>query len=513
MPPTKRTSGAVKADGASAADSPPMSSALAAPPTEASRQYLGVFYIFFLGGLFALLFQTGRSLPGPQQVLLGVNLALSCFAYYAVSRLTESPFMASMFIDAGLKGIDLNKVTTRRDKETGALVRPIDGKAIPESQGAISATIYIIVLSILIPVAFGTETSSRLQTALEGIGQHMVESTRSVNPHEHLSEYLAALLSIALGAFLGFADDVLDLRWRHKIPLPLLANLPLLLVYHAGGGLTGVTVPNQLQTLFGTSYLELSLGFYAFLLGLALVSTHAINIYSGVNGLEAGQSVIIAASIVTFNAIQLVRTASLPADGQVGLYQAQHIMSLVLTLPFLLTTMALLRQNWFPSRVFVGDTLPYLAGSLFAAVSIVGHFSKMMVLLLLPQIINALFSVPQVLRWIPIPRHRMPGFDQHTGLVKASYTDAFCEKDLKILGRATMWVLRTFRLADIQVVSRDAGTVRVTNLTLNCLCLYWFGDCREDILCVKLMLLQALCTMLAFAVRFGLTRYFFDVVR
>jgi UDP-N-acetylglucosamine--dolichyl-phosphate N-acetylglucosaminephosphotransferase len=30
---------------------------------------------------------------------------------------------------------------------------------------------------------------------------------------------------------LGFADDVLDLRWRHKLVLPTLASLPLLVVY------------------------------------------------------------------------------------------------------------------------------------------------------------------------------------------------------------------------------------------------------------------------------------------
>ena len=41
------------------------------------------------------------------------------------------------------------------------------------------------------------------------------------------------------------ADNVLDLRWRQKIPLPFLANLPLMVVYHASGGLTGVAVPNQ----------------------------------------------------------------------------------------------------------------------------------------------------------------------------------------------------------------------------------------------------------------------------
>lgn len=43
----------------------------------------------------------------------------------------------------------------------------------------------------------------------------------------------AAVLTITFATFMGFADDVLDLRWRHKIPLPFLATLPLLLVARA----------------------------------------------------------------------------------------------------------------------------------------------------------------------------------------------------------------------------------------------------------------------------------------
>ena len=31
--------------------------------------------------------------------------------------------------------------------------------------------------------------------------------------------------------FLGFADDVLDLRWRYKLILPFFASLPMLVAY------------------------------------------------------------------------------------------------------------------------------------------------------------------------------------------------------------------------------------------------------------------------------------------
>ncbi len=52
---------------------------------------------------------------------------------------------------------------------------------------------------------------------------------------------------------LGFADDLLDLRWRHKLFLPTLASLPLLIVYHININSTTVVVPKQLRHIFGTS--------------------------------------------------------------------------------------------------------------------------------------------------------------------------------------------------------------------------------------------------------------------
>ncbi len=50
---------------------------------------------------------------------------------------------------------------------------------------------------------------------------------------------------------LGFADDVLDLRWRHKLFLPTIATLPLLMVYIVSGGSTLIVVPKPLTALLG----------------------------------------------------------------------------------------------------------------------------------------------------------------------------------------------------------------------------------------------------------------------
>jgi hypothetical protein len=55
-----------------------------------------------------------------------------------------------------------------------------------------------------------------------------------------LLSYNAALLAICFMLLLGFADDVLDLRWRFKLVLPAVASLPLLCSY---SGVTWVKLP------------------------------------------------------------------------------------------------------------------------------------------------------------------------------------------------------------------------------------------------------------------------------
>lgn len=63
--------------------------------------------------------------------------------------------------------------------------------------------------------------------------------------------------------------------------------------------------------------------------------TNAINILAGINGLEVGQSLVIASSIVIFNAIELC------LGHQVG----SHKFSIYLMLPFLAVSLALWKYN------------------------------------------------------------------------------------------------------------------------------------------------------------------------
>ncbi|KAH9368364.1 hypothetical protein HPB48_012706 [Haemaphysalis longicornis] len=248
------------------------------------------------------------------------------------------PRFREMFIKAGLSGVDMSKTAKTK---------------VPESIGVISATVFLITMFLFIPVPFFN--------------------------------------------YLADASSFPHSDWRDKLLLPTLASLPLLVVYYVTFNHTTVIVPRPLRMLLGN---DLWLGplYYIYMGMLAVFCTNAINILAGINGLEAGQSAVIAASIIVFNLIELF-----------GDCWKNHLFSLYLMPPFLMTTLGLLKYNWYPSRVFVGDTFCYFAGMTFAVVGILGHFSKTMLLFFLPQVFNFLYSVPQLSTWCPAPGTGCPG--------------------------------------------------------------------------------------------------------
>jgi UDP-N-acetylglucosamine--dolichyl-phosphate N-acetylglucosaminephosphotransferase len=86
-----------------------------------------------------------------------------------------------------------------------------------------------------------------------------------------LAVYLSAILSLLIATLLGLLDDLFDIRWRHKLPIPLVASVPLLLVYYAEQGNTHVVLPKPFDRLFGT-FVDLGE-----LMALSLVISNLIN--------------------------------------------------------------------------------------------------------------------------------------------------------------------------------------------------------------------------------------------
>lgn len=389
-----------------------------------------------------------------------INLIFSMLS--CVFMIKFIPHLMDMFIKANLFGIDVHK----RKKVK-----------LPEAMGVVAGCIYLITLFLFIPVPFS---------------KHIADVRYF--PHNEFVEVIAALLSICCMLLLGFADDVLDLRWRHKLILPTIASLPLLAVYFININSTTVIIPKPLHGLCGSS-VNLGVFYYIYMGMLAVFCTNAINILAGINGLEVGQSLVIACSVVVFNILELNQLPKF------------HTLSLYFMIPFIAVSFALLVYNWCPAKVLVGDTYCYFAGMTFAVVGILGHFSKTVILFFIPQIFNFLYSVPQLFHAVPCPRHRMPVLNEK-GMLEASYAE-FTHDEVSSVGKVCLNVFKFLRLIDISVTK--SNKIRCNNFTIINLMLIRCGPLHEQTLTTYLLMIQILCSVIAFGIRYPLASLFYDV--
>jgi UDP-N-acetylglucosamine--dolichyl-phosphate N-acetylglucosaminephosphotransferase len=158
--------------------------------------------------------------------------------------------------------------------------------------------------------------------------------------------------------------------------------------------------------------------------------------------------------------------------------------------------------------VFVGDTFNYLSGMTFAVVGILGHFSKTLLLFFIPQIINFIYSVPQLFHFIPCPRHRLPKYNPKTDLLECSNTQ-FREEDLNVFGKFCFFIFKTLRLIKWEKNEVD-GVITANNFTIINLGIIMAGPIHEKRLNNLLICVQLLCSVIAFSIRYPLATYFYD---
>lgn len=388
---------------------------------------------------------------------------MSFFGFHATNRLI--PSIQTYTLRRGICGKDLGKRGTS-----------LADKPVPEALGIVPGAIFMICLIVCLVGYAATHPSKLLDCN-------------------------SALLSICFMLFLGFTDDVLDWPWRYKLLLPTVATLPLLCCYK---GSTFIVVPLQLRswlmegdelTSFGIfldhvidvdvkaqgSLVNLGVFYYVYMGMLAVFCTNAINIYAGINGLEVGQSYVIGCAVLFHNLLE-IRSNSESKEN--------HLFSVMIMLSFVGVSLGLLRHNWYPASVFVGDTYCYFAGMTFAVVGILGHFSKTLLLFFIPQVINFLWSTPQLFKVVPCPRHRLPSFNPKTGLMEPSTFE--CKK-------------HEFRWLKTNPDDTNGCNMTVINLTLQIL-----GPMTEHRLCTVLLGFQVLCCTFGLFIRYHVAQYFFN---
>lgn len=335
---------------------------------------------------------------------------LSILSYFIT--LYAIPHCMDSHKEHGFSGVDLNKGND-----------PKTGPRIPESMGLESSA--IMVGSVIITTVF-------LQTK---------------------EKIYRGLISIILTTFLGFADDVLNIRWRVKILIPFFSVLPLILDYDGPTTICLKGILHPLHNLLNfwavdDENIDIKYLYLIYIFCLFVFCTHSINIYAGINGLEAGQSLIAA--------VFLLYHASRNWENEEGSRAAVYLL-----IPFIFTTYALLYSNWFPSRVFVGDTFTLTAGAVIATAGILSHSVEMTLLFMIPELLNFAISFIQLIGIVKCPRHRLPSFDPETK---------------KLVGKKN-------------------------NLNLVNYWLILFGPKNEERLCVELLIFQIICCIGALGIR------------
>jgi len=392
----------------------------------------------------------------------------------ALLCLIAIPEVGKLLVKAGLAGRDCH--------------RPANTDKLPEGTGVAVGFTFVIALTIFVPFLFVTET------------------TWSSDQIGDLAMFLSALLSITSMCFLGFADNVLDLRWRHKLILPTIASLPVLLVYYVQQGSTFVLLPDVLRNIVfpNSPSLAVDFGFfyYIFLSMLSVFGTNAINILAGLNGLEVGQSIVLCSGMIINTLIQMNRH-----EWTHWKLNNETVFALYIMVPFLLCSISLWVFNKYPAQVFVGDTYCYLAGTVLAVAGILGHCSKTLVLLMVPQVINFVYSIPQLFKLIPCPRHRLPAYVEKTDCVNVSFTEWMDESRI---WRPLLALIEGLRLAKIE---RKHNQVRCSNLTIINYVLWKIGrPVNEGKLVSVLLGMQVAYICAAIILRYKMAAFFYTLV-
>ncbi|KAI0828421.1 glycosyl transferase family 4-domain-containing protein [Hypoxylon sp. FL0890] len=430
-----------------------------------------------------------RTFDGEGEPLVA-SLALSGLAFAASYAMIR--WLGPTFMKAGLKGRDLSKLNNTH--------------YIPECMGGICAVVYLLIIIIFIPFPFYKD----IVVATSGGGNRdvvmnveFVQKGRLLHkfPHSKLASYLSAIISLQSITLLGIGDDLFDIRWRHKFFIPAFASIPLLVIYFIDFGVTSIVLPTFLQPYIGRELFDLGILYYGYMSAFSIFSPNSINILAGINGIEVSQSIVIALLLAFNDALYLLTPYPHPATDS-------HLFSLYFLLPFLGVSFALLIHNWYPARVFPGDTYCYFAGMVFVVVSILGHFSKTLILLLVPQIFNFVYSTPQLFGLIPCPRHRLPHFNARTGLLEPSVTKWEKDKQPRPIIEKALRLLAQFKL--LRLKEDEQGRIEeTTNFTILNLWLVWRGPIREDRLAKEITAVQALLGLFGLFVRHRLALLIF----
>jgi len=175
-----------------------------------------------------------------------------------------------------------------------------------------------------------------------------------------VSAPLTLAVCIMFGGFMGLLDDWIDLKWRYKAFLPLIAAIPLVtFASHAPGVRTSIALPILGTINFGNYY------YFIIIPILVTIITNTVNQLGGLNGLET----------------------ICPAIIMIGLMSISGSYAILLLFP-LIVWLTLAFFN-FRGKLFVGNTGSFAIGITIAAFAVISDLKFDLVISILPYIFNS----------------------------------------------------------------------------------------------------------------------------
>jgi UDP-N-acetylglucosamine--dolichyl-phosphate N-acetylglucosaminephosphotransferase len=174
-----------------------------------------------------------------------------------------------------------------------------------------------------------------------------------------VSKPLTLAVCILFGGFMGMLDDWIDVRWRYKAFLPLIAAIPLVSLAYKLSLRPMITIPFIGVISFGDSYYFLVIPI------LVTIITNTVNQLGGLNGLETVP----------------------PAIVMIGLTIISGPDAILLYIP-LIVWLLLAVQN-FRGKIFVGNTGSFAIGMTLAAFAIISDVKFDLAVSILPYILNS----------------------------------------------------------------------------------------------------------------------------
>jgi UDP-N-acetylglucosamine--dolichyl-phosphate N-acetylglucosaminephosphotransferase len=168
---------------------------------------------------------------------------------------------------------------------------------------------------------------------------------------------------VLFGGFMGLLDDWIDLKWRYKAFMPLIAALPLIAFAQEAGARTDIAIPLLGTIHFGWTYFAIIIPL------IVMIVTNVVNMLGGLNGLETICPAIVIIGLMTLSTM-----------GPSPMY-------IVMVGPLLFWL--ILAYFNYTGKIFVGNAGSFAIGITIAAFAVISDLKLSLIVMILPYIFNS----------------------------------------------------------------------------------------------------------------------------